>query len=176
MAVLSLTWKSPYVDKTVFILRRGPVSSCFDRSLTETNALFCVWLNRDARGIDGPIVLTRIPLSVSSLFTKSFNCHDLVMFAVISTIHSEHLYLRWKKWNDNLTAVISSRCQPYNGKAIRTLCSLGAMEVISTTILSWIVSGCFYPAVVFVAHRYWKFVVLTLHDLWTYNWLYNLST
>ena len=25
MAVLSLTWKSPYVDKTVFILRRGPV-------------------------------------------------------------------------------------------------------------------------------------------------------
>ena len=24
MAVLSLTWKSPYVDKTVFILRRGP--------------------------------------------------------------------------------------------------------------------------------------------------------
>ena len=23
-AVLSLTWKSPYVDKTVFILRRGP--------------------------------------------------------------------------------------------------------------------------------------------------------
>ena len=24
-AVLSLTWKSPYVDKTVFILRRGPV-------------------------------------------------------------------------------------------------------------------------------------------------------
>ena len=25
MAVLSLTWKSPYIDKTVFILRRGPV-------------------------------------------------------------------------------------------------------------------------------------------------------
>ena len=25
-AVLSLTWKSPYVDKTVFILRRGPGS------------------------------------------------------------------------------------------------------------------------------------------------------
>ena len=24
MAVLSLTWKSPYLDKTVFILRRGP--------------------------------------------------------------------------------------------------------------------------------------------------------
>ena len=24
MAVLSLTWKSPYVDKTVFILRQGP--------------------------------------------------------------------------------------------------------------------------------------------------------
>ena len=24
MAVLSLTWKSPYVDKAVFILRRGP--------------------------------------------------------------------------------------------------------------------------------------------------------
>ena len=24
MAILSLTWKSPYVDKTVFILRRGP--------------------------------------------------------------------------------------------------------------------------------------------------------
>ena len=24
MAVLSLTWKSPYVDKIVFILRRGP--------------------------------------------------------------------------------------------------------------------------------------------------------
>ena len=24
MAVLSLTWKSPYADKTVFILRRGP--------------------------------------------------------------------------------------------------------------------------------------------------------
>ena len=23
-AVLSLSWKSPYVDKTVFILRRGP--------------------------------------------------------------------------------------------------------------------------------------------------------
>ena len=26
-AVLSLTWKSPYVDKTVFILRRGPGGS-----------------------------------------------------------------------------------------------------------------------------------------------------
>ena len=26
MAVLSLTWKSPYVDKTVFILRRGPAT------------------------------------------------------------------------------------------------------------------------------------------------------
>ena len=24
MTVLPLTWKSPYVDKTVFILRRGP--------------------------------------------------------------------------------------------------------------------------------------------------------
>ena len=31
MAVLSLTWKSPYVDKTVFILRRGPV--CYNRWL-----------------------------------------------------------------------------------------------------------------------------------------------
>ena len=29
-AVLSLTWKSPYVDKTVFILRRGPVRKCLD--------------------------------------------------------------------------------------------------------------------------------------------------
>ena len=26
MAVLSLTWKSPYVDRTVFILRRPPDS------------------------------------------------------------------------------------------------------------------------------------------------------
>ena len=30
MAVLSLTWKSPYVDKTVFILRRGPGVSSSD--------------------------------------------------------------------------------------------------------------------------------------------------
>ena len=37
-AVLSLTWKSPYVDKTVFILRRGPGRTvcchCFHKALS----------------------------------------------------------------------------------------------------------------------------------------------
>ena len=46
MAVLSLTWKSPYVDKTVFILRRGPASLCacgvlvsFDMHITISNLI-----------------------------------------------------------------------------------------------------------------------------------------
>ena len=40
MAVLSLTWKSPYVDKTVFILRRGP-----DISNICMIACCCTWNN-----------------------------------------------------------------------------------------------------------------------------------
>ena len=80
MAVLSLTWKSPYVDKTVFILRRGPEDRSHDgvgrlaRGITlgeqqmdhqDTSTEYHVYKYRTMFCIQGAMICQKLHLQVN---------------------------------------------------------------------------------------------------------------
>ena len=109
-AVLSLTWKSPYVDKTVFILRRGPVlthQSCFSHwcqlKSGMSNLTVPTELQRDCYNMDQYIIACRKQTTkawITHLTLK--NIPWLALMSEQCSVYQGPLLLTWFNFNPSM--------------------------------------------------------------------------